>query len=221
MSAEPKALQSREVFELRPGYVRACRDNAELRIPPDWEFLPSGSPFLTRKSKELGPHWILLKLNSRMKVYQAKGLYAPQANIQKAKELAAATESKRVKQRAEGAKGRLRKETKYQAEFKEEVLRYLSFAPQYLPLAEKIANDVAAHACRVGAGTVARTQTLDLAQKAELATIAHIRHHFTNYEDRLREIQADQEGVLTGDQHKESKQEANFVAKAFISKHRA
>ena len=66
-------------------------------------------------------------------------------------------------------------------------------------LADQIANAAATRASEVGSGRVGRTSTLTLAQKAELAARAHIRHHHTNYEDQLASTALDGYGPFADD----------------------
>ncbi len=44
---------------------------------------------------------------------------------------------------------------------------------------------IAAHACEIGSGRVGRTSTLDIADRAEMAVRAHVRHCRTEYEHLL------------------------------------
>jgi hypothetical protein len=49
-------------------------------------------------------------------------------------------------------------------------------------LAERLARAVTAHATPVGSGTVARTERIPLADRAEAAVIAWMRHQTTGYD---------------------------------------
>lgn len=217
--AESKNLEVFKARENEPGDVFERR-LGHLKIPEGWQFLPRGDVYLTRTVKKLGPTWVLLKFNSRRRVMQACGLYAPKLNIEKANAMAEETCERRASQRVAGAKARARKEENYREGFKKAVREFLNFAPQHAELAMKIASNVAEHACVVGSGRVARTQKIDLLEKVRLATIAYIRHQHTNYENRLNYIQYRQDGILTDDEYQLTKQAAFDEAQDFLNRHR-
>ncbi len=85
-------------------------------------------------------------------------------------------------------------------------------------MAERIAADTAAHAAVVGSGRVGRTQLLTLAEKAELAARAHIRHRYTSYEDELDQIPF--EAWDEEDLYREIKGAAHDAVDMFIERHR-
>ena len=68
-------------------------------------------------------------------------------------------------------------------EFEQEVVRFLRFAPRWAELGRTIGRLVAAHATPVGSGTVARTQRIEVHERAEAAMIAWMRHQTTGYDD--------------------------------------
>ena len=82
-----------------------------------------------------------------------------------------------------GKKYREAKQEKYEVEFRNTVLSFLSFAEKWSAFAEKFADAVASHAVPVGSGTVARTQRIPLEQRAEAAVIAWMRHQTTAYDN--------------------------------------
>ena len=54
-------------------------EHGDLAGPREWEFIPSGNAFITRKVKRLGHHWALVKYR---KGYTATpGLLAPSVNV--------------------------------------------------------------------------------------------------------------------------------------------
>jgi hypothetical protein len=69
------------------------------------------------------------------------------------------------------------------ASFHAAVVEFLAFAPEHAELARRLALAVTEHATPVGSGTVARTQRIPLADRAEAAVIAWMRHHTTAYDD--------------------------------------
>ena len=189
--------------------------HGDLMGPQGWEFLPSGDAFITRQVKLLGPHWIVLK--KRKEFTQAIGLMAPSANVEKARKLAVDTLSRRHEARVVSRQYREKKEEEYQKGFAEAVLEFLDFAPRYRRLAQKIAEGTARQATEVSSGRVGRTAKLELAEKAELAARAYIRHQYTKYEDRLLE-----NGLFDLDRetHNYLKSEAHEDVDEFLQKHR-
>ena len=86
------------------------------------------------------------------------------------------------KQLASSRRSREKKQKIYEADFYQAVINYLNFAPCYRELAERFAGLVVEHAVPVGSGTVARTATIPIEQRAEAAVIAWMRHQTTAYD---------------------------------------
>jgi hypothetical protein len=152
--------------------------------PLDWLCLPPGDAGLTRRVKAAGPSWAVVEKRGR-KTF-SKGLWAPCANIAAAR---AALEAERstvayAKKRQSDVARRTEAQAEYVVTFESEVLAYLRFAPRWIELARAVAHKVAAHATPVGSGTVARTKRIPVAERAEAAVIAWMRHQTTAY-DRL------------------------------------
>ena len=59
---------------------------------------------------------------------------------------------------------------------------FLRFSPKWIELARVMAKKVATHATPVGSGTVARTKRISVAERAEAAVIAWMRHQTTAYD---------------------------------------
>ncbi|MBI4288078.1 MAG: DUF2293 domain-containing protein [Chloroflexi bacterium] len=187
----------------------------DVKGPEGWEWLPSGDAYITRQVKQLGLHWVVVK--KRKEFTQAIGLLAPADNIQQARRLAEETESRRKEKRAVSAKQREKKEQDYATKFARAVLDFLAFAPRHRKLAQKIAEGTARQATVVGSGRVGRTAKLELAEKAELAARAYIRHTYTGYEDRLLK-----NGLFDLDRetHHYLKSEAHEEVDEFLERHR-
>ena len=155
------------------------------RTPPDgWSCLPPGDAGLTRRVKQAGPSWAVIDKRGR-KAF-SKGLWAPRENIEGAR---AALEAERAtagyaKKRAAATARREHAQAVYVVTFEEEVLAFLRFSPRWGELARAIAHKVTAHATPVGSGTVARTERIPVAKRAESAVIAWMRHQTTAY-DRM------------------------------------
>jgi hypothetical protein len=159
--------------------------NGQRMSPPlNWVCLPPGDAGLTRRVKAAGPSWAVVEKRGR-KVF-SKGLWAPAANITAAREALQAERSTvaYAKRKQADATRRDDAQAAYVVTFESEVLAYLRFSPRWADLAQTVAARVAAHATPVGSGTVARTKRISVAERAEAAVIAWMRHQTTAY-DRL------------------------------------
>jgi hypothetical protein len=159
-------------------------DGSRLAPPDGWVCLPPGDAALTRRVKLAGPSWAILEKRGR-KVF-SKGLWAPRANIEAVKTaiLAERGTVAYAKKRVADVARRERTQAEYVVTFEEEVLAFLRFSKEWLELGRVMAKKVAAHATPVGSGTVARTKRISVAERAEAAVIAWMRHQTTAY-DRL------------------------------------
>jgi len=166
----------------RAGTVTSAQ-NEILAIPAGWELLPPGDAALTRRVKQAGPTWTIQERRGR-KVF-SRGVLAPEERIERFKsELAVerADPSHAIKL-AQSRKRRALEQERYEEDFSAAVRAFLGFAPLHAELAEALAGAIAAHAVPVGSGTVARTKRIPIAQRAEAATIAWLRHATTGYDD--------------------------------------
>ena len=153
-------------------------------LPDNWQLVKSGDPGLTRRLKNCGaPYWVLV--HKRRNRIEKCGLFMDRETVEAVKaELDAerATEEYQ-KQLASSRRSREKKQKIYEADFYQAVIGYLNFAPCYRELAEKFAALVVEHAVPVGSGTVARTATIPIEQRAEAAVIAWMRHQTTAYDN--------------------------------------
>lgn len=161
-------------------------DSGEVLTPPeDWAFLAAGDAAITRSIKAKGVTWVVqVKMGRRL---IAKGLWANQADILAAQaEVAAKRAAPDYARKRESALARRAvKHQNYEEEFLAAVLAFLAFAARYRREAQLLAEMVTSHATPVGSGTVARTERIPIAQRAEAAVIAWMRHATTAY-DSLR-----------------------------------
>ncbi len=159
-------------------------DGALLSPPDDWACLPPGDAGMTRRVKQAGPSWVVLEKRGR-KLF-SQGLWAPAVNIEAARAALAAERSTvaYAKRREGDAARRERAQAQYVQEFAAEVLGFLRFAPRWGALGTQLALKVTEHATPVGSGTVARTERIPVARRAEAAVIAWMRHQTTAY-DRM------------------------------------
>ncbi len=157
-------------------------DGTRRSPPPGWVCLPPGDAVFTRRVKLAGPSWAVLEKKGR-KVF-SKGLWAPRENVETVR---AALEAERgteayAQRRQSDLARRERTQTEYVASFEREVLDFLDFSAQWLELGRVMARKVAQHATPVGSGTVARTKRISIAERAEAAVIAWMRHQTTAYD---------------------------------------
>jgi hypothetical protein len=139
---------------------------------------------LTRRLKQAGPSWAVIEKKGR-KTF-SKGLWVPRANLDavKAGIVAERATDAYAKKRQADAVRRHEAQASYVVTFESEVALFLGFASRWRELERAVANRVAAHATPVGSGTVARTKRIPVAERAEAAVIAWMRHQTTAY-DRL------------------------------------
>jgi hypothetical protein len=151
-------------------------------VPDDWELLPPGDAALTRRVKAAGPAWVVQEKKGRRTF--SHGVWADATTIAliraelEAERLTPAYERKRQADRAR----REHKQEEYVGSFFEAVVAFLAFAPAYMGIAERLARAVTEHTTPVGSGTVARTQRIPIARRAEAAVLAWMRHQTTAYD---------------------------------------
>ena len=165
----------------KPNLVRT--PEGEMLTPPeDWELLPPGDAFVTRKVKQAGPSWTVQYKKGRKTM--SKGVWAPKENIAWAKEEVrkAREDPAHQKKLAQSRRRRAKKEEEYAAAFRASVLEFLAFHGSFSEIAEKLADAVSTHATPVGSGTVARTRRISVEERAEAAVIAWMRHQTSAYD---------------------------------------
>jgi hypothetical protein len=157
-------------------------DGRLLQVPAEWTCLPPGDAGLTRRVKAAGPSWTVVEKVGR-KTF-SKGVWAPKENIEAAKNALAEERATPAyaKRRAADLKRREEDQAQYEADFETSVRAFLRFLPAFKDLEVFISKAVTKHATPVGSGTVARTERIPLAQRAESAVIAWMRHQTTSYD---------------------------------------
>jgi hypothetical protein len=165
----------------KPGTVRDS-SGVILPIPETWEFLEAGDPGVTRKVTAAGIYWRVQIRKGRRDI--SLGVWAPKETIKKAK-----TETEKVRStdsyKKNMANAKIRRDKKqdaYAEQFYCEVRLFLSFAECYKDYEDAMAKAITAHAIPVGSGTVARTETIPIEERAAKAVIAWMRHQTTNYD---------------------------------------
>ncbi len=176
------AFESLEVRPLNlPGKVLSAA-GAVLTVPAGWALLPPGDAALSRRIKADGPTWTVIELKGRKRF--SRGIWAPAERIAALRaELATERADPAYERKLEaGRQRRAVAEQVYAEDFRGAVLAYLDFHPRYQLMARELADRIARHATPVGSGTVARTQRIPVAERAEAATIAWLRHQTTGYD---------------------------------------
>lgn len=162
--------------------VFVMEDGRRVSPPEGWVCLPPGDAALTRRVKALGPSWVVQEKKGR-KIF-SRGLWAAQAQIERARAEVDATRGTEAyaRRRASDQDRRDRTQAAYVVTFEEAVRQFLGFAAPWRELETQVARLVAAHATPVGSGTVARTERIPVAERAEAAVIAWMRHQTTAYD---------------------------------------
>lgn len=157
-------------------------DGKEVSPPDGWIFIPSGDPGLTRRLKSSGDYWVLV--HRRKNRVESLGLWADgvRAGEVKARLDAERSDPAYSRKLDSARKARAAKQDAYAVEFRQAVVDFLAFAPCYKEFAWSMADAVTDQAVPVGSGTVARTERIPLARRAEAAVIAWMRHQTTAYD---------------------------------------
>lgn len=176
--------QNKEYIVRESPFAGKLLHDGHLVSPPlDWIFVPGGDAALTRRVKAGGSFWVMV--HTRRNRIESLGLWAPKALVEMLKlKLDAERADPAYQKKLDSARrSRDRKQEQYEVEFYNAVLDFLGFHERYGAVAELLAAAVTRHAVPVGSGTVARTRMLALAQRAEAAVIAWMRHQTTLYDD--------------------------------------
>ena len=119
-------------------------EHGDIEIPAGWDFLPSGDAFLTRTVKAAGTYWLSWQPRTQHRQHRRLlGLWAPSQAIAAALTRAEETAARRAGKRALGAQSRRRQEDRYRDELEDAVVRFLTFAPPYRELEQRIAKETA------------------------------------------------------------------------------
>jgi hypothetical protein len=151
-------------------------------VPTGWENLPAGDASVTRKLKSLGPTWTVQEKKGR-KAF-SHGVWAAKKQIEEATTLVEAqrADPKHQKKLAQVKVRREEKETVFGEDFQQEIIQFLNFDQRYHLLVEQLSKLVKEHAVPVGSGTVARSSSVALIDKAALAVMAWMRHQTSAYD---------------------------------------
>ena len=164
--------------------------------PSGWVFLPAGDAAITRKVTAQGMYWRVQFKKGRRLI--SKGIWAPEENILKAQEAVSAMRNapEYEKKQASARKSKEKKQQTYETAFEKAVSSFLNFHDDYKTLESKMAKVVTKHAIPVGSGTVARTSTIPIEERAAKAVIAWMRHQTTNYDQmKIARIKGERRNV--------------------------
>lgn len=158
------------------------RDGKSVTVPESWVFVPSGDPGLTRRLKSTTECWSVV--HKRKNRIESLGIWCDGTVVEKVKaDLTEERNNPAYLRKLELARqARIAKQDAYVVEFRQAVVDFLNFAPCYEELAWDLADAVTDQAVPVGSGTVARTERIPLASRAEAAVIAWMRHQTTGYD---------------------------------------
>jgi hypothetical protein len=149
-----------------------------IDIPDDYIEIKPGDAYVTRHVKlRSAVIYLRMKKSKRRQISELVGILAPRNVIEEV--LADAEQSKSARQahNAKSAVYRTKKETALNQERVEMLRAMLPSIP------EDDAESIVEHAFEVGSGRVGRTSALDDKEKLHAATIAHIRHRYTDYDE--------------------------------------
>lgn len=154
-----------------------------VTVPESWVFVPSGDPGLTRRLKISTECWVVV--HKRKNRIEAIGLWCDGTTADRVRaDLEFERSNPIYLRKLEAARqARIAKQDAYVVEFRQAVVDFLNFAPRYEELAWDLADAVTDQAIPVGSGTVARTERIPVAQRAEAAVIAWMRHQTTGYDN--------------------------------------
>ncbi len=158
-------------------------ESGERLTPPEgWAFLPAGDAAITRSVKAKGETWVVQVRKGRR--LMSKGIWAKEEHILASqKEIEAKRSTPEYGRRREMDLARRESKHKtYVGDFYTEVVKFLDFHPSYENEAARLAEKITLHATPVGSGTVARTERIPIAKRAEAAVIAWMRHQTTAYD---------------------------------------
>ncbi|MBE6357671.1 MAG: DUF2293 domain-containing protein [Lentisphaerae bacterium] len=158
------------------------RNGKSVTVPESWVFVPSGDPGLTRRLKSTAECWSVV--HKRKNRIESLGIWCDGTVVEKVKaDLTEERNNPAYLRKLELARqARIAKQDAYVVEFRQAVVDFLNFAPCYEELAWDLADAVTDQAVPVGSGTVARTERIPLASRAEAAVIAWMRHQTTGYD---------------------------------------
>lgn len=154
-----------------------------LALPEGWCFVPSGDPALTRRLKQTAEYWVVVRKRRNRKEGVGLCVPAPVFESVNARLLTERATEDPVMKQAAALRRRQHKQDKDTIEFRDAVRLYLNFHQHWKSLEAQLADAVTQHAIPIGSGTVARTRTIPIQERAEAAVIAWMRHNTSKYDE--------------------------------------
>ncbi|KAI9806587.1 MAG: hypothetical protein M1825_006044 [Sarcosagium campestre] len=187
------ALNPLSNIVLQPGEKLSIRPH---RPPPGYTYVPKGDVYVTRncrtKTKDAGRIlYVVFSQSSRTQL----GLHVPSDVAAQVSQDAEDTADSREKAVAA-------KDHRAVTEARNELLRLYPRIPL------KHAEDILSHAFLKGSGRVGRSGTLGIENKVVLATVSHVRHRMTDYDQLLRNAKT-ADGVDDNDEHLSERRRAS------------
>ena len=165
----------------KPGHVLNEHFALEA-VPEGWVLVPPGDAALSRRIRAEGASWTMIEVKGRKRFSRGIWVAAERLAVLHA-ELESERSDPAWQRRLEAGRARRQvEEAAYAEEFGAAVREFLNFSPAYAADESRLAELIAAHATPVGSGTVARTERIPVAERAEAATIAWLRHQTTAYD---------------------------------------
>lgn len=191
-------VRDHECRVVKPGAGKSLigEGDEQLTPPAGWVFLPAGDAGLTRKVTSAGTFWRVQVQLGRRSI--TKGVWAPGSIIAEARrDLETLRSTAAYKKRLAGSRRRRDvQQAEYEQEFFRAVRDFLAFAPRYEEVEKAMAAAVTAHAIPIGSGTVARTLSIPIEERAIKAVIAWMRHQTTAYESmRIARVKGQRRAV--------------------------
>lgn len=158
------------------------KDGIIFLVPLGWENLPAGDASVTRKLKSLAPTWAVQEKKGK-KIF-SHGVWAATEYIQAAQALVALQRADPVNlnKLAQAKIRRDKNEAVFGEDFLQAIVQFLNFDPKYQSVMDKVAALIKEHAAPVGSGTVARSASVTIGDKASLAVMAWMRHQISHYD---------------------------------------
>ncbi len=172
----------RTIYKRRDKETFLTESGDVIKPPADWALLLPGDAALTRAVKKATPYW-KIEVKKGRRIFSG-GIWASDEIIRKIRqelEVSRNTPEYFIKKEYAQKRRKIIQED-YVNSFQTAVIDYLSFHPEHMALASKLAKAVTDHATPVGSGTVARTKTIPVEERVEAAVIAWMRHKTTDYD---------------------------------------
>lgn len=153
-------------------------ERGQFAPDPALLFVASGDVALTRKLSKVASFVVMMTFGA----YSRRiGVMATREQLDEAKRALAETEAQRAAARERSRARRNKKERARRDEFAAEIRR------QFPRIPDRDLRAIIDRALEVGSGRVGRSTQIDLPSAARAAVVAHVRHNYTDYDQRLKD----------------------------------